>query len=98
MEWKNCFAPGRDEAWQLIQLQNNTPEDCNLSNVETLDDAWEKELNRKEQEELRMLMDCVTYDQENQCVHVTYPTIGDMSELKDNHFQVVGMAARHPGL
>ena len=41
-EWKNCVAPGRDEAWQLIQLQNKTPEECNLSNVETLNDAWER--------------------------------------------------------
>ena len=42
-----------------------------------------------------MLKDCVTYDQENQYVRVTYPTIGDMSRLKNNCFQVVGMAARY---
>ena len=42
-----------------------------------------------------MLKDCVTYDQENQCVRVTYPTIGDMSRLKNNRFQVVGMAAMY---
>ena len=30
-----------------------------------------QELNRREQEELQMLKDCVTYDQENQCVRVT---------------------------
>jgi hypothetical protein len=42
-ECKNCVAPpGRDEAWQLIQLQNKTPEQCNLSNVETLDETWER--------------------------------------------------------
>ena len=31
-----------------------------------------------------MLKDCVTYDQESQCVRVTYPTIGDMTRLKNN--------------
>ena len=23
-EWRECVAPGRDEAWQLIQLQKRT--------------------------------------------------------------------------
>jgi hypothetical protein len=42
-----------------------------------------------------MLKDCVTYDEENQCVPVTYPTIEDMSWLKNNRFQVMGIAARY---
>ena len=37
---------------------------------------------------------CLTYDQMNQCVRVTYP-IGDMSRLKNNQFQVVSLAARY---
>ena len=32
-EWKERVAPGREEAWQLIQLQKRTPEECNLSFV-----------------------------------------------------------------
>ena len=53
-----------------------------------------QEMNRKEQEELQMMRDCLTYDQENQQVNVTYPFIGDASKLKDNRYQAVGMATR----
>ena len=38
----------------------------------------------EEQEEVQMLKDFITYNQENQCVRVTYPTIGDMTRLKNN--------------
>ena len=54
-----------------------------------------QELNRKEQEELQMLKNGLTYDPENQRVNVTYPFKGDPSRLKDNRYQVVGMATRY---
>ena len=36
IELTSCLALGRDKAGQLIELQNKTPADCHLSNVETL--------------------------------------------------------------
>jgi hypothetical protein len=41
-EWLKCVIPGRDDAWQLIQLQNKTHSSCYLSNVDTIEDAWSK--------------------------------------------------------
>ena len=52
-----------------------------------------QELNKKEQEELRLLRENMTHDAENKCVRVSYPIIGDISKLRDNRYQVVKMAA-----
>ena len=54
-----------------------------------------QEVNRKEQEELQMMRNSLTYEKENQHVVVTYPFIGDANKLRDNKYQVVGMAARY---
>ena len=54
-----------------------------------------QEVNRKEQEELQMMKNSLTYEKENQRVVVTYPFIGDANKLKENKYQVVGMATRY---
>ena len=51
-----------------------------------------QEVNRKEQEELQMMKNSLAYEKENQRIVVTYPFIGDANKLKDNKYQVVGMA------
>ena len=45
-----------------------------------------QELNRKEQEELQMIKQCLTYNKVNKCMNVTYPnvTYSHVSWLKDN--------------
>ena len=51
-----------------------------------------QEMCRKEQEEYRLLKKNVHYDTETKCVTATYPIIGDMTKLKNNRYQAVGMA------
>ena len=52
-------------------------------------------MNRKQQEELRLMKENVTHDADNKCVRVTYPIIGDITKLRDNRYQVVRMAERY---
>ena len=52
-----------------------------------------QELNKKEQEELRLLRENIFHDVDNKCVRVSYPIIGDITKLKDNRYQVVKMAS-----
>ena len=54
-----------------------------------------QEMNRKQQEELRLMKKNVVHDADKRCVRVTYPIIGDVSKLRDNRYQVVRMAERY---
>ena len=42
-----------------------------------------------------MMRNSLTYEKEIQRVVVTYPFIGDANKLRDNKYQVLGMAARY---
>ena len=41
-EWTRLVAPGRSEDWQLQALQKRTPDEADLTNCTTVQDAWQK--------------------------------------------------------
>ena len=41
-EWTRLVAPGRSEDWQLQALQKRTPEEIDLTNCRTVEEAWQK--------------------------------------------------------
>ena len=49
------------------------------------------ENTRKEEEEKTMLEKSMIHDEENKRVIVSYPIIGDITKMKDNRYQVIGM-------
>ena len=45
-EWQRLVAAGQSEDWQLTNLQNKTPDKVDLSNCETVAEAWERLYNK----------------------------------------------------
>ena len=41
-EWTRLVAPGRSEDWQLQAVQKRTPEEIDLTNCLTVQEAWQK--------------------------------------------------------